>query len=46
MKPATSPNPREPRPAELSRWRRPLLAVAIVMEAVWIALLAAMAIAR
>jgi len=46
MKSPSPPEPRGLRPIELPRWRRRLLAAAIAMEAAWIVVLAALAIAR
>jgi hypothetical protein len=46
MKTTSPPKSRDSVPVALPRWRRWLLAAAIVMEAGWIVMLAAMAIAR
>jgi len=46
MKTPAPYEPRDARPAELPAWRHRLLAAAIAMEAAWIVVLAALAIAR
>ena len=40
-----SPKPRDPPPVELPGWRRWVLGAAIAMQAVWIVVLVALAIA-
>jgi hypothetical protein len=46
MKSPSPPKPRDSQPVELPRWRYRLLGAAIAMEAAWVAILAALAVAR
>jgi len=46
MKSPSPPKPRDSQPVALPHWHRWLLGAAIAMEAAWIVILAALAIAR